>query len=118
VGIAFQKGIDSIELRVEGKIDFAEYRSMQESMLEQLEGMSQVRVLVFADGFEGWEGEGEWGDLSIQARFDPLIARMAVICHVQWQDNLAMFGGQGLRPFPLDFFQPSEMDRAKEWLSG
>jgi stage II sporulation SpoAA-like protein len=104
-------------VRISGKLNFAEYKETQQQVATRLEEQNGSSILILAEGFDGWESEGDWGDLSFQIENDSKMGRMAVVCEDRWLDNLMVFTGQGIRSFPIRFFSPNEVQSARTWLN-
>ena len=116
--------LDSDEIytvRISGTLSYAEFKKAQQQVAARLEQQTGSRILILAEGFDGWEKEGDWGDLSFDLSFhlenDPRIGRMAVVCEDRWRDKLTLFTGQGFRSFPIQFFSPNEAQSARTWLN-
>jgi hypothetical protein len=107
---------DPIVMRLEGKLEYEDYRRLQVRFLELAKGQGKIRALVIADKFQGWGREGDWGDLALQEQLDTAIHCMAIVCGDEWRDSFAMFAGQGMRPFPVEIFPPSDAAKAQVWL--
>ena len=111
-------GSDEIyTVRISGTLSYAEYKEAQQQVAARLEQQNGSPILVLAEGFDGWEKEGDWGDLSFQLENDSRIGRMAVVCEDRWRDQLTLFTGQGFRSFPIRFFLLNEVQSARTWLN-
>ena len=77
----------------------------------------KVRILVVAENFEGWQRGGNWGDISFQLEHDAEIERMAIVGDRKWEDLTLVFAAKGLRKFPIEYFEPGELSRARAWLA-
>lgn len=109
-----ENGILAIE--VSGKLSYEKFREMQSTMAQSIKRDGRIRVLTIADGFDGWEKEGDWGNLTVQAQLDPFIDRMAIVGEKKWEDLVALFTAKGLRQFPIEFFPLDEIQRANAWI--
>ena len=78
---------------------------------------TKVRIFVIMQDFHGIFRGGDWGDVSFQAEQDDLIERMAIVGDKKWENFAVMFAGKGLRRFPVEYFQPSEMTKALDWIA-
>jgi hypothetical protein len=58
----------------------------QEAIVASIRRQGKVRFLIIADGFQGWEKDGDWGDLSFQIKNDPHIEKMAIVGEKKWED--------------------------------
>jgi hypothetical protein len=104
-------------VRISGRLSYANYKKAQQQVAARLEQQTGSRILILAEDFDGWEKEGDWGDLSFHFENDSRIGRMAVVCEDRWRDELTLFTGQGFRSFPIQFFSPDEEQLARTWLN-
>jgi len=42
---------------------------------------------------------------------------MAIVGEKMWEDLVLIFAAQGLRRFPIKYFQPNELSQAHAWLA-
>jgi hypothetical protein len=80
-----------LTVRISGRLSYAKYKETQQQVAARLEQQKGVPILILAEGFNGWEKEGDWGELSFQLENDARIGRMAVVCEDRWRDELALF---------------------------
>lgn len=106
-----------ITARVSGKLRQEELYALQASAADLIKRQGKVRILILAEGFEGWERGGDWGDLSFQTAHDAQIERMAFVGDQKWQDPALLFTAQGLRKFPIEYFAPADLVKARAWLA-
>ena len=59
----------------------------------------------------------KWGGFGFQLKHDPDIDRMAIVGDRKWADLALLFTTQGLRPFPIEYFDTSDTPRAMAWLA-
>lgn len=104
--------------RVSGKLTQAELVKLQKSAAETIRRQGKVRILVIAENFQGWEKGGNWDDDSFQSEHDPHIEKMAIVGDSKWEDLALIFVAKGLRSFPIEFFPPADLARARAWLAG
>lgn len=105
-----------INVGVTGRLSEADLVAVQRAAAEVIRERGNVRVLVMVDDFEGWEQGATWDDTAVQDQNDPFIKGMAIVGDRRWQDLTLLFTAQGLRPFPIEYFGPDELDRAMSWL--
>jgi hypothetical protein len=43
---------------------------------------------------------------------------MAIVGDRRWKDLALIFACKGIRPFPIEYFAPSEIEKARVWLTG
>jgi hypothetical protein len=109
--------IDFILVTLDGVLAHHDLVSFQRALTEQLSGGEKASILVDAREFEGWEKDGDWGDVEAQYVMDPLILKMAIVTDSKWKDLATAFTGKGLRSFPIEIYSPTDYDKAQEWLS-
>ena len=104
-------------VRVSGKLTPAEWAGAQKSVSELMRQEPAVALLVIAENFQGWAGS-DWEDMSFQLNHDHQIERMAIVAEPQWEDQVLMFAGQGLRRFAIKYFPPAQASAARAWVTG
>lgn len=90
---------------------------VQEAVADVIRTQGPIGILVLADQFTGWATGDSWDDVTFQLEFDPQIERMAIVTEWRWRSPALRFSAQALRPFPIKFFPPEDLDKAREWLS-
>jgi hypothetical protein len=100
---------------VSGKLGQAELAEAQRASAKTLRAHAKVRLLVLAENFEGWES-GDWADMSFQEENDTKIECMAIVGDKRWKELVLAFVGQGLREFPIQYFEHGEVAKARAWL--
>ena len=106
-----------VTVEVTGRLTESELAAVQNHMAEIIREQGKVRILVLTIAFEGWQKSGEWNDFTFQNKNDRYIERMAIIGDEQWKDGALMFTAKGLRPFPIEYFAPGELAKARAWLA-
>jgi hypothetical protein len=106
-----------LTIRISGKLRQSELAAAQKNAAEILQKRGSSRLLVLAEKFEGWEKGGDWGDLSGQEQLDAQIERMAIVGEKRWEDVALLFTGKGVRHIDIEYFSPTELPRARNWLS-
>ena len=101
---------------VTGKLTQPELIALQGSVADIIRERGSVRILVNAESCQGWEKGGDWEDVSFPMRYDPHIEKMAIVGEKQWEELALMFVAKGLRRFPIEYFQPTELAKAQTWL--
>ena len=104
-----------IVFHVSGKLNVKELNKSQleaETIIQK----GQIKLLVFAENFEGWDKEEGWDDLSFMERNDQLIEKMAIIGDPKWEDLISAFTLKGLRRFPIEYFNSDQEAEARFWL--
>ena len=103
-----------VTARITGTLTQVELQSLQKATGEIIRKQGRVKLLVLVENFAGWEQGATWGDFSFQVRHDSSVERMAIVGDRKWADLALLFTSQGLRPFPIEYFD--EVDRAQAWL--
>jgi SpoIIAA-like len=106
-----------LTIRISGKLRQSELSTAQKNAAEILKKRGGSSVLVLAEKFEGWEKGGDWGELSGQAQLDAQIDRMAIVGEKRWEDVALLFTGKGIRHIDIEYFSPTDLPRARSWLS-
>ena len=115
--IAFEiEGDDLAVFRVSGRLGKVELDRAHSDCEEMIKQRGHVRILILTKNFAGWErGEG-WGDTSFADRNDPYIKKIAIVGVAKWRDLVYAFTGRGLRPVPIQYFEPDQEGAARQWL--
>ena len=103
-------------IELTAKLREAEFKRCQEQILQEVSRLGPVRLLFVLDGFEGWESQDNWGDLSFFVRHGDSIARIAIVGEERWRDLALMFAAADLRRAPVEFFGEMDLVNARLWL--
>lgn len=104
-----------IMLIVSGQLSQPELAEAQAAAAKAMAKLDKARIVVIAEDFEGWQKGGDWGDMSFQIENDSKIERMALVGDKKWKELVLAFVGQGLREFPIEYFDRGEMAKARAW---
>jgi len=117
MGVIFDAEEGNIKvLRIAGMLEKPEFDSVTRAEAKQWGPQTRVRLLVLADGFEGWERSEGWGDLSFYMEYGDRIERIAIVADPKWETDLLMFAASGLRRAPVRFFPSTQIESARAWL--
>ena len=105
-----------VTARITGTLTQAELGSLQKATGDIIKKQGRVKLLVLVEQFAGWEKGATWGDFTFQVQHDSSIERMAIVGDRKWSDLALLFTSQGLRPFPIEYFEG--VDEARAWLGG
>ncbi|MEZ5461257.1 STAS/SEC14 domain-containing protein [Dokdonella sp.] len=105
-----------LTMKISGKLSETELSAVQGRAVLLIRQHGAVRILVLGEDFQGWENKGDWGDLWFQAENDQYISRMAIVGERKWEELSLVFTAKGMRPFPIEYFAPSEEALARAWL--
>lgn len=106
-----------ISAKITGKLTYSELNALQQQVLNIIAREGGIRVLIVCEDFEGWSKEGNWDDVSFQSMSDPYINKMAIVGEKGWENMALMFTGNGFREFPIKYFEPHELEKARAWLT-
>lgn len=111
----FNMGV--ISLKLIGTLTEAALQSAERKIADMIRAQGSVRILIDAIEFNGWDLEGSWDDLSFEIENDAYIEKMAFIGDREWQDMILVFVGKRFRRFSIRYFDPTEYERARDWVS-
>ena len=106
-----------ITVTISGKLSRNQLAAVQAQGAKLIQKLGFACVLVLAPQFEGWEKEGDWGDLSFQYENDPLIRRIAIVADRKWEALALMFAGKGVRQPQIEFFSSDALAQARAWVA-
>ena len=104
-----------LTMKVSGTLSQAELAGMQSATASVIRAGGKWRILVLTENFEGWERGGTWNDFSVMS-LDASIERMAIVGEPRWQEMTLLFTAAGMRPFPIRYFEPAQINAARQWL--
>ena len=105
-----------VTARITGTLTQAELGSLQKATGDIIKKQGRVKLLVLVEAFAGWEKGATWGDFTFQVHHDASIERMAIVGDKKWADLVLLFTSQGLRPFPIEYFDAADLAGARAWL--
>jgi SpoIIAA-like len=116
--IAMERERDNVfRVEVRGMLRWSELESCQGRLAGEMSRIGPVRLLFVLDGFEGWEPDARWNDLSFYVRHGDSIERIAIVGPERWRDMTMMFAAADLRKAPVEFFREGAAGEARAWLS-
>lgn len=101
----------TISLKVTGRLTKAELSQMQSAATVGIKGWGKVSTLEILEDFLGWE------DVSLADEDEQKIQKMAIVGPEQWRDRVGASVGRGFCPMAIEFFLPSQLKQARNWLS-
>ena len=104
-------------IELTSKLRQAEFQRCQEQILHEVSRLGPVRLLFLLDGFEGWDSQDTWSDLSFFVRHGDSIARIAIVGEERWRDLALMFAAADLRKAQVEYFGETDLVKARSWLS-
>ncbi len=108
---------DLVEVKLTGTMlrrDLDELQARIKPLIEQ--GM-RIRLLAVLEDFLGWEKGADWGDTTFLSEHGDDLERMAIVGEARWRDDAYAFVGKGLRRTAIEYFPPSALDAARQWLT-
>jgi len=102
-------------LRISGPLKKEQFDAVINTEAQAWEPQTRVRLLVLAEGFQGWERNDAWGDLSFFVKYGDRVDKIAIVADPKWEDDLTMFAGAGFRRAPVKFFPPPRRDETRRW---
>jgi hypothetical protein len=106
-----------VTVRITGRLTQPALAALQKAVGDIIQKQGRARLLVLVENFEGWQRGGDWGDLSFQIEHDAQIERMAIVGDKKWEDLALIFTAKGLRKFPIEYFEPAQIAKARAWLA-
>ncbi len=103
-------------LRVTGLLKKSELDSVQSAVINQQESNPNIRLLVIADNFQGWERGADWGDITFFSTYGDMIQKIAIVAPARWEIDLTTFAMAGLRRAPVKFFSEGQLAQARAWV--
>jgi SpoIIAA-like len=102
--------------RISGKLTQPELAALQESAVGIIRQHGHVRILIIAEDFQGWQQDSDWSDVSFMEN-DPYIEKIAIVGEKKWEELALIFTAKLIRKFPIEYFQPADLARARDWLT-
>lgn len=99
-----------------GLLKKSELEQAQKAAIGLIQKHGKVSLLALEKDFQGWVKEGDWGDLSFQAKYDKHIEKIAIVGEKKWEDWVLAFVAKGFRPVAIEYFLPSDLAKARAWL--
>jgi len=117
--ITMQHERDNIyRLEVSGLLKKADMDQWQDALIVEMARMGPVRLLFLLKGFDGWERNADWSDLTFYVKHGDKIERIAIVGEERWRSEALMFASADLRRAPVEFFPEPALQDARAWLAG
>jgi hypothetical protein len=110
------EGGNLYRLEIRGTLRKADLERCQEALVAQMGRAGPVKLLFVLEGFDGWDPQDNWSDLSFYVKHGEAIERIAIVGHEQWRSQTLMFAGADLRTAPVEFFPEHAAADARAWL--
>ncbi|MBS1221998.1 MAG: hypothetical protein H6R23_1618 [Proteobacteria bacterium] len=102
--------------RISGRLTQPELAALQASAQESILQQGHVSFLIIVEDFQGWREGDDWSDVSFMDN-DPYIRKMAMVGEKKWEQLALIFAAKPIRKFPVEYFQPAELEKARTWLA-
>lgn len=102
--------------RISGRMTQPELAALQAAAKDSIDQQGQVSFLVIVEDFQGWQSGDDWSDVSFMEN-DPHIRKMAIVGEKQWAERALIFAASPIRKFPIEYFEPADLERARAWLA-
>jgi hypothetical protein len=112
-----RENADTCRLDISGVLLRSEYRQREVELKTELDRVGSAKLLCILNGFEGWEPNVDWSDLSFYVKYGDAISKIAIVGPERWRSEMLMFAAADLRKAPVEFFPEGELTRARAWLS-
>ncbi len=114
-----REAADIFRLDVSGVLRKSDLDRAQELLVAEMRrgATAAPRLLVVLQGFEGWESNPRWDDLTFFISHGDAIAKIALVGDERWRDEALMFAAADIRKAPVKFFAPAALDEARAWLT-
>ena len=106
-----------VQVKIRGVLTKADHERIIRIAKEAIAREGKIRALIIAEGFEGWERHGDWGDVSFMMQEGQQIEKMAIVADEKWRDDALAFTAKGFRPTAIEFFPSSRLNEAHTWVS-
>lgn len=104
-------------LHVTGLLRKAELDEVQARAVANWEPETRGKVLVIVTDFQGWDRGDNWDDVTFYAIYNRRFDKIAIVGDPQWEAQLLMFTGAGIRRTPVRFFPSGQDSQARSWLA-
>ena len=102
---------------IRGTLNKKDLDRCQEALASEMARIGSVKLLFVLAGFEGWEPDAAWNDLTFYVKHGDTIERMAIVGEERWRGGALIFAGADLRKAPVEFFAPEAVAAARAWLA-
>jgi hypothetical protein len=106
-----------IHVRIRDVMGAADQKMLESIAVELIEKGKKPRVIAVLENFKGWEKGGAGGDLGFMLEHYDDIVKMAIVGDERWKEEAFLYVGKGLRSTRVEFFSPSSLKQAEEWVS-
>jgi hypothetical protein len=104
-------------LDVRGTLQKQDFQRCQDVLIDEMRRVGNVRLLFILDGFEGWDQNDDWRDMTFYTKYGSSIDRIAIVGDERWRSETLMFAGADLRRAAVQFFADGSLEQARAWLT-
>ena len=105
-----------VHARIRDVMQAADQKMLESVAVKLIEEGKKVRLLAVLENFKGWEKGGAGGDLGFMLEHYDDIVKMAIVGDERWKEETFLYVGKGLRSTEIEFFPPSALKQAEEWV--
>lgn len=105
-----------VEFRVTGQVTQISMKKAHQICEKIIQENGKVSILIVTEDFCGWEDDKDWGDTEFSDKNDAFIEKIALVGKKEWRDSALIFTLKGLRPVPIEYFEPHQETQARLWL--
>lgn len=106
-----------VHVRIRDVMLIADQKMLESVGMQLIEKGKKLRLLAIIEDFKGWEKTEAWGDVSFMMEHGDEIVKMAIVGDERWKEEMLIFVGKGLRSTEIEFFRPSALKQAEEWVA-
>jgi SpoIIAA-like len=111
------EGGNLFRVEIRGRLRKAELEQCQSALAVAMNRIGLVKLLFILEGFDGWDPQDNWSDLSFYVKHGETIQRIAIVGDARWRSETLMFAGADLRKAPVEFFPEHAVAEARAWLA-
>lgn len=104
------------EFRVTGQVKQDSMEKAHQVCEQMIRQNGKVSILILTEDFSGWEEGKEWENTEFSDKNDAFIDKIALVGKEEWRDSALIFTLKGLRPVPIEYFEPHQEAEARTWL--
>jgi hypothetical protein len=108
---------NTYRLDISGVLSRQEFARSEADLKVELARVGTAKLLCVLRGFQGWENGGDWHEMGFYVTHGNAITRIAIVGDERWRDLTMMFASADLRKAPVEFFAPTDIARARDWLA-
>ncbi|MGO9612806.1 MAG: STAS/SEC14 domain-containing protein [Dissulfurispiraceae bacterium] len=106
-----------VHARIRDVMQAADQKMLESVAMELIGNDKKVRLLAILENFKGWEQTEAWADVGFMMKHGNNIVKMAIVGDERWKEETFLFVGKAFRSTEIEFFPPSSLKRAEEWVS-